>query len=78
MSEVLSDQKLGPYVYFQSDEYRVEEFFLSRPITIFEMRNEIFMNAFGKLICDFNNNEVLSKKIAEYKPKNELYIDENL
>lgn len=54
--EVLSETGQGPKLYFQNEKIRIESFFLSRPLTIFEMRNEIFMRNFGQQICDFNYN----------------------
>ena len=72
----LSDQDLGPKLYFQNNEYRIEGFFLSRPITIFEMRNEIFIEAYARKICDFNYNVEARKKVVKYLPMTKLYIDE--
>jgi Choline/ethanolamine kinase len=54
--ESLSEQDLGPKLYHQCQDYRIEEFFLSRPITVFEMRNEIYIKAYSHKICDFNYN----------------------
>ena len=64
--ESLSNQGLSPKLFFQNDEYRIEEFFLSRPLTIFEMRNEIFMELYAKKICDFNYNEDIRKRVLKY------------
>lgn len=52
----LSEQGIGPKLYYQCAEYRIEGFFLSRPLTIFEMRNELFLAAYAEKICDFNFN----------------------
>lgn len=73
--ESLSDQGLGPKLYHQSSTYRIEEFFLSRPVTIFEMRNPIFIKNYARRICDFNYNEQLIKKVAKYIPKDKMYIE---
>ena len=37
--ESMSSQGLGPKLLFQNTEYRIEEFFDGRQITIWEMRN---------------------------------------
>lgn len=49
---------------------------MSRPITIFEMRNEIFIEAYARKICDFNYNKEAREKVKKYQPMNKLYIDE--
>lgn len=49
---------------------------MSRPITIFEMRNEIFIEAYARKICDFNYNKEAREKVIKYQPMNKLYIDE--
>jgi hypothetical protein len=72
----LSDQGVGPKLYFQNEEYRIEGFFLSRPLTIFEMRNDIFMEAYAKKICDFNHNQKAREKVLKYLPMSKLYFDE--
>ena len=53
----LSNQDIGPKLYYQNETFRIEGFFLSRPLTIFEMRNDIFMESFAIKICDFNYND---------------------
>ena len=53
----MSEQNLGPKLYFQNSEYRIESFFDGRPLSIWEMRNPVFMNAYAKSICDFNFNK---------------------
>jgi hypothetical protein len=53
--------------------YRIEGFFLSRPLTIFEMRNDIFMEAYAKKICDFNHNQKAREKVLKYLPMSKWY-----
>lgn len=48
---------------------------MSRPLTIFEMRNEIYMKAYAEKICDFNYNEKLRERVLKYQPMTEIYID---
>ena len=55
----MSENGMGPKLFYQNDEFRIEEFFLSRPITIFELRNEIFYKGFAQKICNFNYNSDL-------------------
>ena len=69
----LSDQGIGPKLYYQCAEYRIEGFFLSRPLTIFEMRNDIFLSAYAEKICDFNHNQDAMAKVERYIPKTQLY-----
>tara|TARA_B110000285_G_C14904127_1_gene504685 strand:- start:103 stop:258 length:156 start_codon:yes stop_codon:yes gene_type:complete len=37
-------------------EYRFEEFFHGRPITLWEMRNMCIQENYSKIICNFNFN----------------------
>ena len=68
----LSDQGIGPKLYFQNSEYRIEDFFLSRPLTIFEMRNEIFLEAYAEKICDFNYNKQGRNMVEKFIPKDQI------
>lgn len=36
--------------------FRLEEFIDGRPLSIWEFRNEVFMEAYSKAIVDFNFN----------------------
>lgn len=74
--KTLSDQGIGPKLYHQNKTFRIEGFFLSRPLTIFEMRNDIFMDAFAEKICDFNYNKKVHECVLKYSPIDKLYIDE--
>jgi hypothetical protein len=40
------------------------------------MRNEIFIEAYARKICDFNYNVEARKKVEKYLPMTKLYIDE--
>ncbi len=40
------------------------------------MRNEIFIEAYARKICDFNYNKEAREKVIKYQPMNNLYIDE--
>eukprot|EP00347_Sterkiella_histriomuscorum_P014696 403359899 len=70
--QVLSDQGIGPKLYYQCPEYRIEGFFLSRALTIFEMRNDLFLDAYAEKICDFNYNHEAREKIKKYIPMENL------
>jgi choline/ethanolamine kinase len=76
--ESLSDQSLGPKLYHRSKHFRIEEFFLSRPITIFEMRNTLFLNIYAEKICDFNHNPKLRERVLKYLPITSLYVDQGI
>ena len=49
---------------------------MSRPITIFEMRNDLFIEAYARKICNFNYNKEAREKVIKYLPMDKLYIDE--
>jgi len=34
------------------------------------------MKAYARKVCDYNYNEFMISRINEYKPKDQLYIDE--
>jgi len=59
---------LGPKLYFQDDEFRIESFFDGRPITIWEMRNPVLQAAYAKAIFDFNFNADAREQIQAIKP----------
>jgi hypothetical protein len=40
------------------------------------MRNEIFIEAYARKICDFNYNKAAREKVSKYLPMSKLYIDE--
>ena len=63
--ETFSDQGIGPKCYFQNENYRLEESYDSRPITIFEMRNPVFLNQIIEKTFKINYNEVLKSKLLE-------------
>lgn len=52
----MSNDGSGPKMYFQNTEYRIEEFFEGRPLTIWEMRNPMVAAKVAKMLCDFNFN----------------------
>ena len=64
----MSDQNLGPKLYFQNDEYRIESFFEGRPLTIWELRNPTIMKLLARATFDFNFNQDAIAKISERKP----------
>ena len=49
---------------------------MGRPVTPFEMRNELILKSYGQTICDFNHNPPANKWLEEYKPKTKIHIDE--
>ena len=63
----MSDQNLGPKLYFQNDEYRIESFFEGRPLTIWELRNPTVMRLLAKATFDFNFNQDAVDKISAFK-----------
>ena len=52
----LSGQGAVPKIRYQDKAVRIEEYFLSRTLTIFEMRNPFFIDKFAKLIAEFHCN----------------------
>ena len=65
----MSDAGLGPKLIHYSPTYRIESFFEGRPITIWEMRNPVFINEFVKKIYQMHSNENLNQAIHALSPK---------
>ena len=53
----LSGQGVVPKILYQDKLVRIEEYFFSRILTIFEMKNPLFINKFAKLIAEFHCNQ---------------------
>ena len=51
---------------------------MSRPLTIWEMRNDVFMGAFAEKICHFNYNKEARDKVLQLQPMTKLYIEETI
>ena len=66
----MSDQGLGPKLYFRDDEYRIEGFFHGRPLTIWEARNPRMMQLVAKAIFDYNYNQDAIDRVSAFKPMN--------
>ena len=71
----MSEQKLGPHCYYQDKEYRIEEFFVSRPLSIFEMRVDHFLKLYAEKICDFHHNADCAEKVEKIIPKEKWFVD---
>ena len=54
--ESMSDQGLGPKLYYYSEQYRIEQFFEGRSLTIWEVRNPRIMQMVANAIFEFNFN----------------------
>ena len=68
--QIMSDAKTGPFCYFCNDTYRVEEFVISRPITVFEMRNPVFLNIMGKFFAEFAYNKEITESVTKIREGN--------
>ena len=73
----MSDRGYGPRYIFQTSEYRIEQFIDARAITIWEMRNPVFLHAFAKAIYQFNFNQPAIDQLNKLIPLdvNNLCID---
>ena len=70
--ESLSLSGLAPKLYYQNKKIRIEEFFESKTLSIFEMRNPVFMEAFAEKICDFHYCKRSSEVVSKFLPKGKL------
>lgn len=61
--KAMSDNDLGPKMFFQNNKFRIEEYFEGRPITLWEMRNPMIFENFARNICDFNFNSQAQKDV---------------
>ena len=48
----MSEKNLGPKLVFACDEYRIEEFFDGRPMTIWEMSDPVIMKIMARKIFE--------------------------
>ena len=73
----MSDKGLGPPCYYCCKDFRLEEFLDGRPLSIWEMRNEVVMRAYAEEICKFNFNQDAVDKLNAIIPidRNNLTID---
>ena len=67
---VASEQGLGPKLIYHSEaqNFRIEEFFDGRPLTIWEMRNPCIMTSFINKIHEWHSNKELSASMQALKP----------
>ena len=63
----MSDHGIGPKCYYKCDHYRIEEWYDSRPITIFEMRNPVFLKKIIEIAFKINYNKDIKEKFIEIK-----------
>jgi len=71
-----SEDKSGPHLYFQNNEYRIEEFFVGRPISLWEMRNPSIRDNYAIQICKFNFHKLSNIYMNQVMPCNpkQLFI----
>lgn len=65
---VASEQNIGPRLLYQNDDYRIESFINARPITIWEMRNPLFLKYYAEKIFSFNFNPALNESLKQILP----------
>ncbi|CAI2371447.1 unnamed protein product [Moneuplotes crassus] len=78
--ECLSDQGLGPVCFFQNEHYRIEQSFDAKPITIFEMRNPVFMKQIIQKTFKLNYNQQLKQTMIDLqgeKPPTQVEVIQN-
>lgn len=63
-----SDDLTGPKMYFQNKEYRIEQFFHGRPLSIWEMRNPMIYLKYAETICEYNFSDQVTRTISEISP----------
>ena len=59
----LSDQGIGPKLYFWNETYRIEEYYVSRPCSVFELWNPVILKGIIDKIFAFNFNPTLKEKM---------------
>jgi hypothetical protein len=63
----MSDHGIGPKCYYKCEHYRIEECFDSRPITIFEMRNPVFLKQIVETAFKINYNRDIKQRYIDVK-----------
>lgn len=54
--KTLAEQGYAPKLLYQDEVFRIEEYIECRTLTIFEMKNDLMMEGFGRLIRSFHDN----------------------
>lgn len=70
----VGNQGMGPRVLAESDGFRIEEFFDSRLLTNFELRNRRLMQNFSEILCDFHYNKGLDAQLMKVEKKEKPFI----
>jgi hypothetical protein len=73
----MSDRGYGPKYIYQNSEYRIEEFIDARALSIWELRNPVFMTAYARAVYNFNFNKPAVDELKALRPLdvNNLAID---
>lgn len=75
----MSEQGLGPqYCGGVAGKYRIESFFHSRPLSIWELRNPVFVKIYMQKLVAFNFNKGAIARLKEKYPinKDKLSLDQ--
>jgi len=62
----MSDDGSGPLLIGQNETFRIEGFIDGRPLTIWELRNPIIQLEYAQVICHFNFDSNMQKKLSEF------------
>lgn len=71
----LSSQGQGPKCHFQNNEYRIEQFFEGRPVSVWELRNPTLFKLFVEQITAFNFNKDAIEKLRGMKTFDPSFIE---
>lgn len=66
--KAMSESGLGPKLFFQNSEYRIENFIEGRPLTIWEMRNPVIAEKFVEAIFNMHTKSGIAEAMQEVQP----------
>ena len=73
----MSDSGIGPKLFYQGNNYRIEEYIEGRQLSIWELRNPYMLELFARTIYEMHTNQNAADAIEAIRPMNrsQLGID---
>ena len=61
----MSESGLGPKLFFQNSEYRIENFIEGRPLSIWELRNPVIAEKFVEAIFSMHTKSGIAEAMQD-------------
>lgn len=66
--EVMSAQGMGPQCFYQDDDFRIEQFFEGRPLSIWELRSPVILRKLMRALVSLHFNKEAIDQVQAHKP----------